>query len=84
MPTISNFYGIRVCMYFKLSEHMPPHIHAFYGEHAATFSIETGEVLRGELPKRASSLVKEWVELHKEELYKAWENQSFESISPLD
>ena len=29
MPTISMFRGIKVCIYW--SDHMPPHLHAFYG-----------------------------------------------------
>ncbi|MCC7358009.1 MAG: DUF4160 domain-containing protein [Anaerolineales bacterium] len=30
MPTISEFFGIVIRMYFN--DHLPPHFHAFYGE----------------------------------------------------
>lgn len=32
MPVISRFYGVVIKMYFRQSEHNPPHIHALYGE----------------------------------------------------
>ena len=48
MPTISWFYGIAIRMF--VVDHPPPHFHAAYGEHEATVSIETGEVLEGRLP----------------------------------
>lgn len=39
MPTISQFYGIMIRMYFN--EHGSPHFHALYGEHAAVIAIES-------------------------------------------
>ena len=33
MPTISNFYGILIQMYWK--DHQPPHFHAIYGSFEA-------------------------------------------------
>ena len=32
MPTISAFFGIYIRMYFD--EHVRPHFHAYYGDHA--------------------------------------------------
>lgn len=32
MPVLSSFYGISITMYFRQSEHNPPHIHAKYGD----------------------------------------------------
>jgi len=49
MPTISMFYGIIIRMYFAPGEHNPPHFHAYYNEFKATFSVETQELLQGEL-----------------------------------
>ena len=49
-----------------------PHIHAEYAEHAASISIEDGEVLTGELPAKKLKLVQAWVEIHKEELLADW------------
>ena len=33
MPTISNFYGILIQMYWK--DHQPPHFYAIYGSFEA-------------------------------------------------
>ncbi len=53
MPEISRFLGIIIKMFIK--EHNPPHFHAFYGEYAAVFSIETGQMIQGDLPAKKSS-----------------------------
>ena len=55
MPTISQFYGIIIRMFFE--EHAPPHFHAQYGEHKAAINILTLEIIEGQLPRRASNLV---------------------------
>ena len=70
MPRISAFYGIVITMYF--ADHPPPHFHAKYGEYQAQVAITTGEVLNGELPRRAQALVAEWTELRREELIAEW------------
>ena len=70
MPTISRFYGIVIRMYF--GDHAPPHFHAVYSGEMAIVAIETGEVLRGTLPERALRLVREWTELHRDELSDDW------------
>lgn len=48
MPTISMFYGIlmRMCFYDD-KKHSVPHIHAEYGGHHVTCSIEDGSILAG-------------------------------------
>lgn len=58
-------------MYFN--DHAPPHFHAHYGENEAVIIIESLETLEGALPKRALGLVREWAELHKDELMADWE-----------
>lgn len=85
VPRISAFYGIVIAMYFD--DHPPPHFHAKYGEHQAQIVIATGEVLHGELPRRALRLVREWTELHLHELVADWEraerDEPLVSIDPL-
>ncbi|MFM8496783.1 MAG: DUF4160 domain-containing protein [Planctomycetia bacterium] len=70
MPELSRFYGVRITMNFV--DHVPPHFHATYGEDEAQIEIATGDVIGGSLPRRAASLVKEWVELHRTELEDNW------------
>lgn len=71
-------------MYFLSSEHNPPHIHAIYGDDMAAIDIRTGEVLEGYLPKKALSLVREWVSNNRIELLEIWESQEFKKLPPLE
>ncbi len=71
MPRVSAFFGIVVYMYYN--DHMPPHFHAEYGEHEAFYEIDTLDVTRGGLPRRAHALVLEWAALHRNELRDDWE-----------
>lgn len=71
MPVISSFYGIDIKLYFR--DHFPPHFHAFYGEFSAELAIHDLTLLAGWLPKRALSLVRQWVELHRADLLVEWE-----------
>ncbi len=86
MPRISQFYGIAVYIYYR--DHNPPHFHAIYGEHEAIVEIQTGAILQGSLPRRASKLVAEWCELHRDELIADWalaeSQQPLNPIDPLD
>jgi len=71
MPQISQFYGIVIAMFFN--DHVPPHFHAYYGSDEATINIETGEIIDGELSKRALRLVRQWAKAHRSELRANWE-----------
>lgn len=83
MPCVSEFYGISICFYFE--DHAPPHFHAYYQEHEAQIDIQTFRVTKGALPSRAVRLVKEWGELHREELLRAWRQASIPTtVDPID
>ncbi len=84
MPVLSRFYGIIIRMYFQQSEHYPPHIHAQYGNDTAEITIKTGEILEGQLPAKAVSMVRIWTKLHEEELLTMWETQEFKTLDPLE
>lgn len=84
MPILSRFYGIIIKMYFQQREHNPPHIHAIYGEYVAVISINDFEVIEGDLPNKAVSLVLEWMSIHKEELLIIWNTQNFKQLAPLE
>jgi hypothetical protein len=53
--------------------HNLPHIHAKYAEFEASISIEDGEILAGELPRKQLRLVQAWIELHRDELKADWD-----------
>ena len=71
-------------MYFQQSEHNPPHIHALYGDDIAAVEIQTGDILEGNLPPKALTMVREWTELHKDDLLKIWKTQEFIKLPPLE
>ncbi len=83
MPMISSFYGIIIKMYFRQADHNPPHIHATYGEYTGEIDIQSGLMIDGDLPSRAVSLIKEWVNIHKDELLNIWNTQNFIKLPPL-
>lgn len=83
MPEISRFYGIVIKMFFKPKEHEPSHIHALYGEYLGVFNLKTMEMIDGDLPRKAQELVKEWLNLHQNELQDMWENQTIRKLPPL-
>ena len=82
MPEITRFYGIVVKIFFT-REHNPPHFHAVYGEHNGIIDIRTLEMLEGDLPSKARSLIKEWAEPHKDELMQMWDTKTLKKLAPL-
>jgi hypothetical protein len=58
-------------MYWR--DHNPAHFHARYGDFEALIRIDTLEVIRGSLPRRALALVLEWASEHRLELNEDWD-----------
>lgn len=69
------------------AQHNVPHFHAYYQNEAAVFSIDSIELIAGNIPKRQQRFIEAWAELHKAELLEDWKllqdgNLPF-SIEPL-
>ena len=74
MPELSRFFGITIRMYMEAAvQHHRPHFHAYYGDDIAVYSLDSIEVLAGQLPKRQQRLVEAWAELHQAELEEDWQ-----------
>ena len=72
MPTISYFYGIKIYIYWNDNQHHKlPHFHAHYAEHIAAFDLQ-GNLLIGDMPKRAKKLINTWALEKNRELVYAW------------
>lgn len=84
MPVIARFYGIIIKMYFSQKEHNPPHLHAIYGDYVGVIDIRTGEMLEGDLPPKALSMVREWISINQKELLDIWNTQEFTTLPPLE
>ena len=70
MPTIAMFQGIVIYMYW--AEHGVAHLHAMFGEEEAVFSIETGEIMAGDMSRKRRKLVSAWIELRRPVLMENW------------
>jgi hypothetical protein len=86
MPEISRFFGIIIRMFYN--DHEPAHFHAMYGDDEAVILIDSLDVYRGRLPRRALALVLEWAASHRDELRQDWElarsGRTPAPIAPLD
>ncbi len=68
------FYGIVVMIfYYDNKQHNLPHIHVRYQGTKAVFSIDSSEMMEGNLPKKQQKMVSAWMEIHKDELIADWE-----------
>ena len=86
MPELSRFYGIIIRMFYD--DHPPSHFHAAYQDEEVQVNIQTLEVMKGRIRRRALVLVLEWAALHRDELRRAWDvagrNQEPDKIEPLE
>ena len=86
MPLISEFFGIKIYMYWN--DHYPEHFHAEYGKFKALISINQSVIIKGSLPSKQMKLVLAWCEIHKEELLNNWiaaqKNEDIIRIDPLN
>jgi hypothetical protein len=86
MPTISQFFGISVAMYWQ--DHPPPHVHVFYGGAEALIAVETGELIAGRLPRGALRIARDWIASKRNLLLANWararDNLPMEQIPGAD
>lgn len=77
VPRIASFDGLVLKVFFN--DHPPPHVHVYAGRvgrpgvQAARISIETGEVIAGQLAPAKVTVVRNWCDRHRESLYADWQ-----------
>lgn len=86
MPEISRFFGIIIRMFYD--EHNPPHLHAEFQGRKVLLDFR-GNILQGDLKSRtALRLIREWIDLHNEELSQDWElaraGREMKPVAPLE
>lgn len=69
LPVVARFDGIELLIYFQ--DHNPPHLHAFYGDCEAVFSM-SGEIMEGRFPPKQKKKVTNYIRSHQEELNGTW------------
>jgi hypothetical protein len=86
MPRISAFYGVVIYMYWNEKDHPIAHFHAYHAGRRASVSVD-GTVLAGSLEPRAMQFVREWADLHRQEILTNWDlarrSQPLLDIPPL-
>lgn len=86
MPIIATFFGIVIRMYYD--DHNPPHIHAEYQGQKGIIDFR-GNIMKGDISSKAAlRLVREWIDLHVDELSRDWElaskGKEVKKIAPLE
>ena len=77
MPRIASFDGLVVKLYFN--DHPPPHVHIYAGRvghpgvEAARISIDTGDVIDGQLAPAKVAAVRNWCERQRDALGSDWQ-----------
>ena len=66
MPCIETIKGIRIYVYSN--DHVPPHIHAIYGEYEALIDIRELNIITGNLPSNKRKIATAYVEENQEDL----------------
>jgi hypothetical protein len=72
MPTVSEFFGIRISFNYR-GEHNPPHFHGSYQGLKFSVDIHTMEFKGDKLTPKVQAIVIEWLIRHKIELLENWE-----------
>jgi hypothetical protein len=58
-PLLEQREGVSIIVQSR--EHLPPHVHAQYGDDEALIDIRTGEIFKGEIPAKKLKVVQEWL-----------------------
>ncbi|MBK9402638.1 MAG: DUF4160 domain-containing protein [Bacteroidetes bacterium] len=58
-PLIETREGVSILIFSR--DHLPPHLHACYGEEEALIEIESGKVIAGYLTNRKLRVVQDWL-----------------------
>lgn len=58
-PLLVNKEGVSIIIHSR--EHLPPHIHACYGDNEALVNIRTGEMFEGYIPAKKLEVVQNWL-----------------------
>jgi hypothetical protein len=88
MPELSRFSGIIIRMFTETGErHHMPHVHVYYQNQVAVYSLNPIELIIGTLPRRQQRLAEAWIEIYQEELMENWDRaiagQPINKIPPL-
>lgn len=70
MPTLKEFAGFRIVMYFE--DHNPPHVHVVATDFEAWVAIRDAAIVCGAIPPRFRKRALEWIAKNREMLLAQW------------
>ncbi|MEM9886894.1 MAG: DUF4160 domain-containing protein [Bacteroidota bacterium] len=65
-------------MYYE--DHAPPHFHAINNETAGLFTINSGEIWRGNMNSKDQKIIRKWAQDRKNVLQETWDTQDIYKI----
>mgnify|MGYP003395837122 CR=1 FL=1 len=71
MPTIKNFGGFRITMYFE--DHNPPHFHVVSPTQEAVIEIATMTVITGTMAPARLRVALAWATKNRSLLFRKWD-----------
>ncbi len=74
MPTVKDFGGYKIVLYFE--DHPPPHVHVIAPDFEAKVSITDAEVFVGTIPPRHRNEALSWISANREMLMAKWNEYS--------
>jgi hypothetical protein len=76
-PLLVDKNGVSIILHGR--EHLPPHVHACYGDDEALVNIRTGEMFEGHIPGKKLKIVQGWLA---EEKNRAVVEENFYELNP--
>ena len=70
MPTVAIVDGVRIIFFWN--DHPPPHFHVEFAEHKGQISLQTLDLVEGNLPPAKLAAVVRWARGHHSELMECW------------
>ena len=70
MPCLTKIQGVKICVYSN--DHVPPHIHALFGEYEVLIAIREVEVIKGNMPNNKIRVALTYVSANQNDLLDAF------------
>jgi hypothetical protein len=80
MPCLAKIQGVKVCVYSN--DHVPPHIHALFGEYEILIDIREISIMKGDMPNNKRRIASDYVNANQDDLLDAF-YQLNPHIAPL-
>ena len=70
MPCLTKIQGVKICVYSN--DHVPPHIHALFGEYEILIDIREITLIKGDMPNSKRRVALDYVNMNQEDLLDAF------------